>query len=383
MKREREEEIGGAAMSPSPSTASAARVLGRAMEWPSGFHSLRAPSPFVRAMRTRLDPPPPIPAAPPPPPLQLQIPEKRRRGRPRYCDRLLPPPGFPLSPPARAPAALAAHGQCQLGGLQPHVLNIDVGEDIVSRIVEVSQINGKVVCVLSVLGAVQDANLLHSSSAILNHKGPLEIIRAFGSILTSDAPGFGCLSVTLACADCSVVGGIIAGPLIAATPVQAIVGSFFNDAFRPNTTPKIIACYPNSHVAIGNGITPLPNSQVYIGTGSTHYPNFLVAVDSGSTHYPCSQVTLGNGSTNNANSQVTVYDESTNNTNSQVTVSIGSARCPKSQVTVGDGSSHQPSSKDNGSTPSIEGSNPEFASCTAVEQDGSSEIDVKPSRVVA
>ncbi|XP_062217121.1 AT-hook motif nuclear-localized protein 2-like isoform X2 [Phragmites australis] len=342
MKREREEEIGGAAMSPSPSTASAARVLGRAMEWPSGFHSLRAPSPFVRAMRTRLDPPPPIPAAPPPPPLQLQIPEKRRRGRPRYCDRLLPPPGFPLSPPARAPAALAAHGQCQLGGLQPHVLNIDVGEDIVSRIVEVSQINGKVVCVLSVLGAVQDANLLHSSSAILNHKGPLEIIRAFGSILTSDAPGFGCLSVTLACADCSVVGGIIAGPLIAATPVQ-----------------------------------------VYIGTGSTHYPNFLVAVDSGSTHYPCSQVTLGNGSTNNANSQVTVYDESTNNTNSQVTVSIGSARCPKSQVTVGDGSSHQPSSKDNGSTPSIEGSNPEFASCTAVEQDGSSEIDVKPSRVVA
>ena len=42
----------------------------------------------------------------------------------------------------------------------------------------------------------------------------------FGSILTSDSPGFGCLSVTLACGDCSVVGGVAVGPLIAATPVQ-------------------------------------------------------------------------------------------------------------------------------------------------------------------
>ena len=132
MKREREEEVGsaGAAMSPSfgpPSTSSTARVflLSRAMEAPSAFHSLRAPSPFVRAMRTRLDPPPPPPpplaAAPTPPlPPPPQMPEKRRRGRPRNCDRVLPPPGFLLTPPARAPPsptlAIATHGKasCQL-----------------------------------------------------------------------------------------------------------------------------------------------------------------------------------------------------------------------------------------------------------------------------
>ena len=51
-------------------------------------------------------------------------------------------------------------------------------------------------------------------------QGPLEIIHVFGSILTSDSPGFGCLSVTLTCGDCSVVGGVAVGPLIAATPVQ-------------------------------------------------------------------------------------------------------------------------------------------------------------------
>ena len=42
----------------------------------------------------------------------------------------------------------------------------------------------------------------------------------FGSILTSDSPGFGCLSVALSCVDCSVIGGVVAGPLVAAIPVQ-------------------------------------------------------------------------------------------------------------------------------------------------------------------
>lgn len=122
MKREREEEeAGGAAMSPSlAGGSSAARVslLGRAMESPSGFPSLRAPSPIVRAMRTRLDPPPPplaaapAPPPPPPPPLPQIIPGKRRRGRPRNCDRLPPPPGFLPTPRARAPPPTpAAHGE--------------------------------------------------------------------------------------------------------------------------------------------------------------------------------------------------------------------------------------------------------------------------------
>lgn len=175
MKREREEEeVGGAAMSPSlAGGSSAARVslFGRAMESPSGFPSLRAPSPIVRAMRTRLDPPPPplaaapAPPPPPPPPLPQIIPGKRRRGRPRNCDRLPPPPGFLPTPRARAPPPTpAAHGEAscdesffplyfcsfknggkkkgdllkfgsslwtghgQLGGLQPLVLTIDVGE---------------------------------------------------------------------------------------------------------------------------------------------------------------------------------------------------------------------------------------------------------------
>lgn len=268
------------------------------MEGPTAYHNLRGPSPIVWAMRTRLAPPPPLddplplPAAPPPPPLPLPLPqpERRRRGRPRNCDRLPPPPGFVPSSAARAPPpqalTLAAHAQGQLGGLQPHVLRIDAGEDIISRIMAVSQINGKAICVLSVHGAVKEATLLQSSGVISNHKGPLEIIHLFGSILTSN--DHGCVRVTLASSNSSVIGGIIAGPLRAATPVQAIVGSFHNDACWPNKAPKVIASYPNSQVTIGNG-----------------------------------------------------------------------------------------------STPSSEHFNPEYASCTTVEQNGSSEIDVKPSLGVA
>ncbi|CAN6302646.1 unnamed protein product [Urochloa humidicola] len=355
MKREREEEVvGGAAMSPATGAgaSSAARVL-RAMEAPSGFHCLRAPSPFVRAMRTRIDPPPsplaaaPTPRLPPLPPPLPQVPERRRQGRPRNCERLLPPPGFHLTPPSRAPPALtlAAHGHGQLGGLQPHVLKIDVGEDIISKILGVSKVIGKSICVLSVLGIVQEANLLHSA-VIINHKGPLEIIRMFGSILTSDNPGFGCLSVTFACADCSVVGGIVAGPLVAATPAQAIVGCFHNDVFQANKTPNINAHYPNSQVPTGYWATHYPNSQVAIGTGSVHCLNSEVAISSWtwSKDDPNSQVPIADGSSNHSNSQVTVGDGSTYHPNSQITIGTGSTQYPSYRVPIGNGGTHEPSS---------------------------------------
>lgn len=43
-------------------------------------------------------------------------------------------------------------------------------QDIISRIMAVSQINGKAICVLSVHGAVNEATLLQSSGVISNHK---------------------------------------------------------------------------------------------------------------------------------------------------------------------------------------------------------------------
>uniref|UniRef100_A0A0D9VNB5 AT-hook motif nuclear-localized protein n=1 Tax=Leersia perrieri TaxID=77586 RepID=A0A0D9VNB5_9ORYZ len=236
------------------------------MDDPTAYRTLRGPSPFVLAMKTRLAPPPPLadplplPAAAPPallpPPYQ---PEKRRRGRPRNCDRLPPPPGFSPSPPqtptlpAPSRPPLLAQGQGKSSGFQPHILQIGVGEEIIPKITALSKINGRVICVLSVLGAVQEATLLLSSGVTSHHKGPLEIIRLFGSIFTPNDQG--CLRVTLASADSSVIGGIIIGPLIAATPVQVVVASFYSDADWPNKAPKIFAHYPNSQYTISNGLT--------------------------------------------------------------------------------------------------------------------------------
>ncbi|KAG8073065.1 hypothetical protein GUJ93_ZPchr0006g43990 [Zizania palustris] len=242
------------------------------MDGPTAYHNLRGPSPIVWAMRTRLAPPPPLtdplPLPAVPPPLLPPQPKRRRRGRPRKCDRLPPPPGFFSSPPQ---APTLPHGvdswQGRFDGLHPHVLQIDAGEEIIPKITSLWKINGRFICVLSVLGAVQEATLLLSSGVTSNYKhsssghgfipgarvqGPLEIIRLFGSILTSN--DHGCLRVTLASADSSVIGGIIAGPLIAATPVQAIVASFDGDAYWPNKTPKIIAHYPNQFT-VSNGST--------------------------------------------------------------------------------------------------------------------------------
>uniref|UniRef100_A0ACD5WFF9 Uncharacterized protein n=1 Tax=Avena sativa TaxID=4498 RepID=A0ACD5WFF9_AVESA len=240
------------------------------MEAPTGLHKLRGPSPIVWAMRTRVAPPPqlaepiPRPVYPPPPPPKAPLPplpEKRRRGRPRKCDSLPPPPGFAPLPAARPTQAAAAPspGKGKLDGLQPHVLTIAVGEDIVSRAMAVSQLTSKAICILSAIGAVKEAFLLQPSGVILNHKGPLEIIRLSGSILTSnDRP---CLRVTLASMNSFVISGTIAGPLIAASPIQAILGSFHNAASWPNNAPSAtIACNPNTQGMVENG-SALPSER--------------------------------------------------------------------------------------------------------------------------
>jgi hypothetical protein len=89
---------------------------------------------------------------------------------------------------------------------------------------------------------------------------------------------------------------------------------------------------------------------------------------------------------NNANFVVVVGDGSTNKGNSQDTLVDGNTSCPSSKVSVGNGSSSYPNSKvavDERSVPPSEGSNPEYASFTVVEHGGPSEIDLKPSQVMA
>lgn len=117
-------------------------------------------------------------------------------------------------------------------GFTPHVINISVGEDIATKIMSFSQQGPRAVCVLSANGAISTVTLRQplSSGGTVTYEGRFEILCLSGSYLLSANGGShsrtGGLSVSLASPDGRVIGGGVGGVLIAASPVQVIVGSF-------------------------------------------------------------------------------------------------------------------------------------------------------------
>ncbi|KAL6550499.1 hypothetical protein OROMI_020987 [Orobanche minor] len=144
---------------------------------------------------------------------------KRNRGR---------PPGSVK----RQLDALGAPGV----GFTPHVITVNAGEDIASKIMAFSQQGPRTVCILSANGAICNVTLRQPamSGGTVTYEGRFEIISLSGSFLLSESNGnrsrTGGLSVSLAGSDGRVLGGGVAGMLKAASPVQVVVGSFIADA---------------------------------------------------------------------------------------------------------------------------------------------------------
>ncbi|OAY74114.1 AT-hook motif nuclear-localized protein 9 [Ananas comosus] len=258
---------------------------------PGAQPGLRGPSPVIRSMPNpgaslamqssvsfghgfHVESPPP-PPPPPPPPTAHEVgagaaagePVKRKRGRPRKYG----PDGsvsLGLSPmSASAPQGvlmgsgsvsasagpsqrrgrgrppgtgrkqqLALLGEWVAGsagmGFTPHVIRIEPGEDIASKIMSFSQQGPRAVCILSANGVVSAVTLRQpaSTTGTVTFEGRFEILCLSGSYLPSNTGGTrgrtGGLSVSLSGADGRVLGGGVGGRLTAATPVQVIVGSF-------------------------------------------------------------------------------------------------------------------------------------------------------------
>ncbi|XP_031501953.1 AT-hook motif nuclear-localized protein 11-like [Nymphaea colorata] len=155
------------------------------------------------------------------PPQSLVPLQKRGRGRP---------------PGSGRKQQLASLGEWIAGsagmGFTPHIITISVGEDIASKIMSFSQLGPRAICILSASGAVSTVTLRQPSTSggTVTYEGRFEILCLSGSYLLSEDGGTrsrtGGLSVSLASPDGRVVGGGVAGLLIAASPVQVIVGSF-------------------------------------------------------------------------------------------------------------------------------------------------------------
>lgn len=107
--------------------------------------------------------------------------------------------------------------------------------------------NGWAVCILTANGTVSNVTLRQgeSSGGTVTYEGRFEILSLAGSYLLSESTGMssrtGGLSVSLASPDGHVLGGAVAGPLTAASPVQVVIGSFLADTkmeLDPGSAPE-------------------------------------------------------------------------------------------------------------------------------------------------
>ncbi|KAM0845676.1 hypothetical protein ACQ4PT_056201 [Festuca glaucescens] len=117
-------------------------------------------------------------------------------------------------------------------GFTPHVITVQAGEDVSGKIMSFSQNGTRAVCVLSANGTISNVTLRQTgtSGGTVTYEGLFEILSLSGSIFVMDIGGqrtrTGGLSVSLAGPDGRLLGGGVAGLLIAASPIQIVIGSF-------------------------------------------------------------------------------------------------------------------------------------------------------------
>lgn len=123
-------------------------------------------------------------------------------------------------------------GRTDGANFTPHVITVNAGEDVAAKLISFCQQGPRAICILSASGMVSSATLRQSDSSggTLTYEGRFEIVNLCGSYTPTEREGTryraGGLSVSLSSPNGQVVGGCIAGLLIAASTVQIIVGSF-------------------------------------------------------------------------------------------------------------------------------------------------------------
>ncbi|KAI7732341.1 hypothetical protein M8C21_000351 [Ambrosia artemisiifolia] len=216
---------------------------------------------------------PPYTAAPPPAGT-TPVTEKKKRGRPRKYGQdqstvvrkaLSPKPISTAAPPPvidfsagktdklRQPSAGKVTKTEALGdwvsssvgaSFMPHIINVDTGEDVTMKVISFSQQGPRAICILSANGVISSVTLRQpdSSGGTLTYEGRFEILSLAGSFIPSESGGIrnrsGGMSVSLSSPDGRVVGGSVAGLLVAASPVQIIVGSFLTGVQQEQKTAK-------------------------------------------------------------------------------------------------------------------------------------------------
>ncbi|CAF2170491.1 hypothetical protein HID58_026470 [Brassica napus] len=147
---------------------------------------------------------------------------RRPRGR---------PPGSKNKP--KNPVVVAKESP---NSLQSHVLEIATGADVAESLNAFARRRGRGVSVLSGSGLVTNVTLRQpaASGGVVSLRGQFEILSMCGAFLpTSGSPAAAAgLTIYLAGAQGQVLGGGVAGPLIASGPVIVIAATFCNASFE-------------------------------------------------------------------------------------------------------------------------------------------------------
>ncbi|KAM7531644.1 hypothetical protein LguiB_035054 [Lonicera macranthoides] len=210
---------------------------------------------------------------------------KKKRGRPRKYDSdgnlriqyvkspappsglVHPPPGFTLShsssssdysskrgrglgrgrPPGSGNWQLLASlgelfAETAGGDFTPHVVNVFTGEDVAGKVLSISQKGPRGICILAANGAVSNVTIRQPGSFTICENGGVK-------------SRTGGLSVSLAGPDGRVIGGGIAGLLMAASPIQIVVGSFVPNGYKTHKRKHQYEHTPPSMLAAPNVVT--------------------------------------------------------------------------------------------------------------------------------
>ncbi|GJM90086.1 hypothetical protein PR202_ga06332 [Eleusine coracana subsp. coracana] len=171
---------------------------------------------------------------------------KRGRGRPVGFVSRAPPVALPVTAAAPTPAVVvsAPPPQAQLvplgelvacasgANFTPHIISVSAGEDVNMKVISFSQQGPGAICILSANGVISNVTLRQPDSlgGTVTYEGRFELLSLSGSFTPTDSGSTrsrsGGMSVSLAAADGRVIGGGVAGLLVAASPVQVVVGSF-------------------------------------------------------------------------------------------------------------------------------------------------------------
>lgn len=114
----------------------------------------------------------------------------------------------------------------------PHIIHINVGEDVAAKLLAFAEQRPRALCVLSANGSVSAVTLRPpaSSGSTVTYEGRFEILCLSGSYLVSESGGprdrTGGISISVSSSDGHVLGGAVGGRLVAASPVQVVVCSF-------------------------------------------------------------------------------------------------------------------------------------------------------------